>query len=70
MAKNKIDFMVESAKVRIEGTTGGRIADAIRTRGAEPAATFDGKSLASPDSAEIDAEAEIAAFVGTDTEKS
>lgn len=68
--KDKATNIVDSAKERIADTTGGRIADAILTRGAESAVAFDGNSLSSADSTDVDAEAEIAAFVGNDTEKS
>jgi P-type conjugative transfer protein TrbL len=69
VAKDKVNSVVESAKERIADTTGGRIADAINTRGTESTTSFSGDSLSSADEIEIDEAAEIAAFVGTDTDK-
>ncbi|WP_260292383.1 hypothetical protein [Sedimenticola hydrogenitrophicus] len=69
IVKDKAANIMDATKERIADTTGGRIADAILTRGVESAVVFDGNSLSSADSTDVDAEAEIAAFVGNDTEK-
>ncbi|MCU7927509.1 MAG: P-type conjugative transfer protein TrbL [Candidatus Thiodiazotropha sp. (ex Dulcina madagascariensis)] len=61
VGKQKIGSMVESAKERIVDTTGGRIAEAIRTGRAD--STLDGNSLTSDDSSKVDTESEVAAFV-------
>lgn len=69
VATEKYNNVMESAKERIADTTGGRIADAIETRSAESITAFSEDSLTSADEIEIDEATEIAAFVGSDSEK-
>lgn len=63
VAKAKVGSMVESAKERIADTTGGRVAEAIRSRGAD---MRDGGSASQEP---VDMESEIEAFVNRDGDR-
>ena len=65
VAKSKANDMRDSAAERVADTTGGKIAAAIKARGAvqskQAANSFDGDSL-SAGKQPVDADAEVAAF--------
>jgi type IV secretion system protein TrbL len=71
VAKSKGNDLRESAAERVADTTGGKIAAAIKARGAvesKPAANrFDGDSL-SAGKQSVDADAEVAAFRDRDSD--